>query len=82
MGEVHPLPASSHEDDPAVHPAFAANEAANVSFIDAASCALCGVRLTASMLCYHVVSPQRCDTRITVCHLCRKAALGEGYRPA
>ena len=82
MGEVHPLPLSSHADDSAVHPASVEHQAANVSFIDDASCALCGVRLTASMLRYHVVSPQRCDTRITVCNLCRKAALGEGYRPA
>ena len=82
MGEVHPLPSSPHPDESSIHPAPSADQAANVRFIDDASCALCGVRLTASMLHYHVVSPQRCDTRIAVCHLCRKAALGEGYRPA
>lgn len=82
MGDVYPLPSAPQPDEPSVHPAPAADQPGNVRFIDDANCALCGVRLTASTLHYHVVSPQSCDTRIAVCYLCRKAALGEGYRPA
>jgi predicted RNA-binding Zn-ribbon protein involved in translation (DUF1610 family) len=77
MGQVHPIPTQSEGRDTAVtqHPA-------TVRSIDSAHCGLCGVRLNARTLRYHVVSPQCCDTMITVCHTCRRAALGEGYRPA
>jgi hypothetical protein len=82
MGIVSPLPAAPHPDDQTIHEAPSADQAANLRFIDDATCALCGARLTAASLHYHVVSPQSSETRLAVCHLCRKAALGEGYRPA
>lgn len=76
MGQVHPLttgePAAA---PPAPHPAA-------VRSIDTGHCALCGAKLTGRALRYQVVSPQSCEVPITVCRVCRKAALGEGYRPA
>jgi hypothetical protein len=76
MGQVHPLPTQSDgQGEPA------ANAPATVRSIDSAHCALCGHKLSAKSLRYHVVSPQACEM-ITVCHTCHKAALGEGYRPA
>ena len=75
MGQVHPLPTQS---DGQVEPV---NPPATVRSIDSAHCALCGAKLSAKSLRYHVVSPRACEM-ITVCHTCHKAALGEGYRPA
>ena len=75
MGQVHPLPTPSVADAPAVVPP------ASVRSVDSAHCGLCGAKLSARALRHHVVSPQSCDVAITVCHTCRKAALGEGYRP-
>jgi hypothetical protein len=80
MGQVHPLPKAPAADD-VPPPAVRACEA-NVRSIDSTTCALCGSPLSARALRYHMVSPQSCDARLTVCHVCRKAALGEGYRPA
>jgi predicted RNA-binding Zn-ribbon protein involved in translation (DUF1610 family) len=77
MGQVHPMPTQSESCD-----AAAVKPPASVRSIDSAHCGLCGAKLSARTLRYHVVSPQCCDTMITVCHMCRKAALGEGYRPA
>jgi hypothetical protein len=77
MGQVHPLPTRSEApDEVAIH------EAATVRSIEGAHCGLCGAKLSARALRYRVVSPQSCETTITVCHTCHKAALGEGYRPA
>jgi hypothetical protein len=76
MGQVHPLP--TQPDGPG---APLTNPPATVRSIDSAHCALCGAKLSAKSLRYHVVSPQACEM-ITVCHTCHKAALGEGYRPA
>jgi predicted RNA-binding Zn-ribbon protein involved in translation (DUF1610 family) len=76
MGQVHPMPTQAeHIDSPANQPP------AEVRSIDSAHCGLCGAKLSARSLRYHVVSPHCCEM-ITVCHLCHKAALGEGYRPA
>jgi predicted RNA-binding Zn-ribbon protein involved in translation (DUF1610 family) len=76
MGQVHPMPNQSDSvNTPVIDPP------ATVHSIDSAHCGLCGTKLSARTLRYHVVSPQCCDTMITVCHLCRRAALGEGYRP-
>jgi hypothetical protein len=74
MGQVHPLPAKSEGQAALTQPP------ATVRSLDSAQCALCGSRLGARSLRYHLVSPQQCEM-ITVCHTCRKAALGEGYRP-
>lgn len=78
MGQVHPMPTQSDGRMAAV----TGQPPATVRAIDSAHCGLCGAKLSARTLRYHVVSPQCCDTMITVCHVCRKAALGEGYRPA
>jgi predicted RNA-binding Zn-ribbon protein involved in translation (DUF1610 family) len=79
MGQVHPLPKAPAADEmPLPVPACEAD----VRSIDSTSCALCGEKLSARALRYHMVSPQSCEDRLTVCHVCRKAALGEGYRPA
>jgi predicted RNA-binding Zn-ribbon protein involved in translation (DUF1610 family) len=77
MGQVHPMPTQS---DRAEAPLTEAP--ATVRSIDSAHCGLCGSKLSTRTLRYHVVSPQCCDAPITVCHTCRNAALGEGYRPA
>jgi len=76
MGQVHPIPTQSEGRDAGV-----TMPPATVRSIDSAHCGLCGAKLSARALRYHVVSPQRCEM-MTVCHTCRKAALGEGYRPA
>ena len=76
MGQVHPLPQTSKKDLAAVQ-----DTDAIVSFLDSARCGLCGAPLGARALRYSVVSPHS-SNRVTVCYLCRKAALGEGYRPA
>jgi len=72
MGQVHPL---AKTDETQAPPAV-------VRSIDSAHCHLCGAPLSARSLRYHVVSPQTVDATMTVCHLCHRAALGEGYRPA
>ena len=77
MGQVHPL-----QTPQAADPASTTQPPATVRSIDSAHCGLCGAKLSARQLRYHVVSPQCCEAPITVCHTCRKAALGEGYRPA
>jgi predicted RNA-binding Zn-ribbon protein involved in translation (DUF1610 family) len=77
MGQVHPLPTQSSADAAPLAPS-----PAEVRSIDSAHCGLCGAKLSARALRYHVVSPQCCETQLTVCHTCHKAALGEGYRPA
>ncbi len=76
MGQVHPMPTQSEGRDAAVTEPPAA-----VRSVESVRCGLCGAKLSARSLRYHVVSPQSCDM-MTVCHTCRKAALGEGYRPA
>jgi hypothetical protein len=79
MGQVHPLPKAPAADD--APPAVSSSDG-TVRSIDSTTCALCGCQLSARALRYHMMSPQSCEDRLTVCHVCRKAALGEGYRPA
>lgn len=76
MGQVHPLPTQSEG-----HAASVTTPPAAVRSIESVRCALCGSTLSTRSLRYHVVSPQQCEM-ITVCHLCHRAAIGEGYRPA
>ena len=78
MGQVHPMPNQS-EDQTAT---ATGKPPATVRSIDSAHCGLCGAKLSARALRYRVVSPQCCESTITVCRTCRKAALSEGYRPA
>jgi hypothetical protein len=75
MGQVHPLAKTDEAD-------AAESQSATVRSIDSAHCGLCGAPLSSRSLRYHVVSPQVVDASLTVCHLCHRAALGEGYRPA
>lgn len=77
MGHVHPLPPPTTTDE---MPAMQSSD--TVRSIDSGHCGLCGAKLSSRALRYHVVSPQACDATLTVCHTCRMAALGEGYRPA
>ncbi len=83
MGVVQPLPSSPEPDESTVHPAPSANQpAASVHLMETATCALCGTKLATDALRYRMVTPQSTDSVITVCRTCRKASLGEGYRPA
>lgn len=84
MGSVQPLrqspPPRGEASLRVAHPRSV--DAAVVRRLDAATCALCGVKLASGVLRCQVVPPRSCDAPITVCYLCRRAALGEGYRPA
>jgi hypothetical protein len=77
MGQVHPF-----TQTPGTDAASAREEAAVVRSIESsAHCALCGAPLGTRTLRYHIVSP-RSSEPVTVCYVCRNAALSEGYRPA
>ncbi len=76
MGQVHPLPLTSAADATPVPDADAL-----VGLFDTGQCGLCGAPFGPRALRYSLLSPHSSD-RVTVCHVCRKAALGEGYRPA
>lgn len=54
---------------------------ARVHHIEDVRCGLCGTSIGAGSLRYKVVSPRSSGHRMTVCATCRKAVLGEGYRP-
>ena len=83
MGDVQALPKTHREKaDPTPAARPEAPPLAEVHALDASRCALCGGKLSARSLRYHVVSPQSCASKLTVCHPCHNAALGEGYRPA
>jgi hypothetical protein len=74
MGQLLPLP-SSHEDAarPQRPPALEA--------VQMPACDLCGERLSASRQSFRMVSPLTSAGTVVVCGTCRRAALGEGYRP-
>ena len=55
---------------------------APVVSLDDARCALCGASLVGPGRRYHMVSPLVSMGSVTVCRVCHRAALGEGYRPA
>lgn len=76
MGQPHPLPKTTTPSKTplTVMPAPAEQ-------VEAARCELCGARFGPRALRRHLVSPQS-SQKITVCHTCHQAALGEGYRPA
>jgi hypothetical protein len=50
--------------------------------LDDMRCALCGASLVGQQERYRLVSPLVSMGTVTVCRTCRRAALGEGYRPA
>jgi hypothetical protein len=60
----------------------AIGEAATLTLIDDVRCALCGTSLVGKRERYRMVSPFASMGKVTVCWICRRAALSEGYRPA
>jgi hypothetical protein len=83
MSQVHPLlPAVPEHDEPHAHSTTAGDGSlADVLAIASCECALCGASIPGGGLQYRMIPPQSSRAAMTVCHLCRKAALGEGYRP-
>lgn len=75
MGQVHPIPARSDELDTSI------TRRPTVMRPVSVRCGLCGARLGVAELSYRLISPHGCEM-VTVCHTCRNAAIGEGYRPA
>lgn len=75
MGRVHHLRPVVREDPP---PVF---QSEHLSVVHSMRCDLCGGPFAERDRRYHLLSP-RPGAVMTVCHTCRKAALGEGYRPA
>jgi hypothetical protein len=76
MGELRALrPDTDHE-------AVAIGKPATISVLENAHCGLCGKALNGHALKFRMVSPLVTGSAVTVCHTCRMAAIGEGYRPA
>jgi hypothetical protein len=78
MGELSFVP-SEDRDEPSP---TRIGEAASLTLLDDVRCALCGTSLVGRRRRYRLVSPYDSMGKVTVCWVCRKAALGEGYRPA
>ena len=76
MGQLYPLHSQADEG------ATEGGDVASVSVLNVAQCGLCGTSLSADALRFRMVSPLVSGACLTVCHTCRNAALGEGYRPA
>jgi hypothetical protein len=76
MGRVHHLRPAVHEDPPPVL------QSERFGVVHTLRCDLCGGVLADHGPSYHLLSPRLRAGVVTVCHTCRKAALGEGYRPA
>ena len=77
MSHVSLLPSA----DPHGHSSTRIGEA-GVRAIENVRCALCGTSLLGERERYRLVSPLVSMGRVTVCSICRRAALGQGYRPA
>jgi hypothetical protein len=71
-----------HSADPQRPSPTPLGEAAPVTSLDEARCALCGASLVGRRERFKVVSPLASMGKVTVCRTCRRAALSEGYRPA
>jgi hypothetical protein len=78
MGELSFVPS----EDPDKPSPTRTGEAATPTLIDDVRCALCGASLVGKRKRYRLVSPLTSMGTVTVCWICRRAALGEGYRPA
>jgi hypothetical protein len=78
MAIVHRL----HHGDSSGEVVHLSSVPGTISSLESARCALCGTSLVGDPLHYHMVSPLCVMGSVTVCRACRKAALGEGYRPA
>ena len=75
MGQLHTLLTPTDED-------LVPSQAASVLTIEAVRCSLCGTPLKGNKLRFHMVPPRFSGVTVTVCSTCRRAAIGEGYRPA
>lgn len=75
MGQVQPLH-HAVQDDTMIGAEHPGSPVASI-----VRCELCGVQLPEPTQRYELVSPRRRSTPIVACHVCRNAALGEGYRP-
>jgi hypothetical protein len=71
-----------HSADPTRPAPIKIGEAASVTPLDDVRCALCGASLVGKRERYRMVSPLVTMGQVTVCRICRRAALSEGYRPA
>jgi hypothetical protein len=80
MAQIVPLP--SPDDRPRSHGRERHLEVVPESESDHVHCSLCGRPLSGDALRFALVSPLRTGEHVTVCSICHKAALGEGYRPA
>lgn len=78
MGRTYPPRHESRQQKRVLVPPPAPDDSTEPSTV----CALCGMELAGETLQYRVVSPHTGLTPLTVCHVCRRAVLGEGYRPA
>ena len=74
MGQIRPL-------HPAAHDAPIVSDRGGRPVASIVRCELCGAPLTEPSQRFQLVSPRRRVAPMVVCHTCRNAALGEGYRP-
>lgn len=82
MGRIHPLSRPASAEEGSTTPSSTSPVLRDVSAAPFSTCSLCGATLTLETLRYQVVSPLSGEGPLTVCRTCRRAALGEGYRPA
>lgn len=73
MGQLVPLPSQEG--------LAKAAKPRSLEAVDDLVCNLCGEPLTANRQRFRMVSPLATAGSIVVCSTCRRAALGEGYRP-
>lgn len=76
MGQIQPLH-SVVQDDAMIGAELPRNPVSSI-----VRCELCGAQLPEPSQRYGLISPRRRTAPITACHVCRNAALSEGYRPA
>jgi len=80
MAQVERLqPTRAGEAAPPLHPIEA--PMAPVVELPASRCALCGDSLVNQRVSYRMLSPLVAMGPVTVCHACRRAAIGQGYVP-
>ena len=82
MGQLHTLLTPTDEYLVSSQAAIVSTQAASVVTMEAVRCSLCGTPLKGNRLRFHMVPPRFSGVTVTVCSTCRRAAIGEGYRPA
>lgn len=80
MAQIVPLPSPGEEPEETARPKRLEIVAPPAS--DSVVCSLCGLALAADARRFVLVSPMGGGRQVVVCSMCRRAALGEGYRPA